>query len=142
MPQLSHESAEIVVPSFSHWRAESGATFPTAVEQARLQRLRRSLAPLAHLFRDRDVLDFGASSALSTCVIHELGAKSVCGTEPAAGPLLELTACAVGAGEPHAATVWAGGFVVHRSMCLPLDVSVPADAPPRRVELPFFAPRD
>ncbi len=82
MPQLSHESAEAVVPSFSHWRAESGATFPTAVEQARLQRLRRSLAPLAHLFRDRDVLDFGASSALSTCVIHVLGAKSVCGTEP------------------------------------------------------------
>ena len=51
-----------------------------------------------------------------------------------------VAACAVGAGQPQEATVWAGGFVVHRSMCLPLDVSVPADAAPQRVELPFFAP--
>lgn len=64
------------------------------------------------------------------------------GTQHAEGPVLELAACAVGAGEPQDATVWSGGFVVHRSMCLPLDVSVPAGAPPQRVRLPFFAPCD
>ena len=62
------------------------------------------------------------------------------GTGHVEGPVIDLVACDVGAGEPQQATVWAGGFVVHRSMCLPLDVSVPADAPPQRVELPFFAP--
>jgi hypothetical protein len=62
------------------------------------------------------------------------------GTGHVEGAVIDLVACEVGAGEPPgAATVWAGGFVVRRSTCLPLDVSVPADAPPRRVELPFFA---
>lgn len=65
------------------------------------------------------------------------------GTQHAEGPVLELAACADGAGEPpNEATVWSGGFVVHRSMCLPLDVSVPAGAPPQRVRMPFFAPCD
>jgi SAM-dependent methyltransferase len=56
--------------------------FPTKIEEARFQTLRRSLAAVAHLIRDRDVLDFGASYALSMCAIHELGARSVIGTEP------------------------------------------------------------
>ena len=44
------------------------------------------------------------------------------GTGHVEGAVIDLVACEVGAGEPQEATVWAGGFVVHRSMCLPLDV--------------------
>jgi hypothetical protein len=88
------------------------------------------------------VLRDGGTARIAVAPEARADAALLFGTEHVEGPILELTACAVGAGQPQNATVWAGGFVVHRSMCLPLDVSVPADAPPQRVELPFFAPCD
>ncbi len=84
----------------------------------------------------------GGTARIAVAPEARADAALLFGTEHAEGAVLELAACAVGAGQPQEATVWAGGFVVHRSMCLLLDVSVPADAAPQRVELPFFAPCD
>lgn len=52
------------------------------VEQQRYLTLRNTLAEFAALFRGRSVLDYGASYALSTCALLELGAGEVIGVEP------------------------------------------------------------
>ena len=56
--------------------------FDSGVNRQRLDTLRASLASLAHYFNGREVLDFGASYALSMCALHEIGAASVVGVEP------------------------------------------------------------
>ena len=62
--------------------ASAAPLFHSATGRDRYATLRASLAPHADLFRDADVLDFGASYALSMCALHELGARSVVGVEP------------------------------------------------------------
>lgn len=52
------------------------------VEQQRYLTLREVLSSFAGLFAGRRVLDFGASYALSTCALLELGAREVLGLEP------------------------------------------------------------
>lgn len=52
------------------------------IEEQRYRTLREVLSSFADLFTGRRVLDFGASYALSTCAILEVGAREVVGVEP------------------------------------------------------------
>lgn len=53
----------------------------THADRARYVTLKQTLAPLADLFRDRRVLDYGASHGVSLFALLELGAAEVVGVE-------------------------------------------------------------
>lgn len=52
------------------------------IEQQRYLTLKDTLSSFCDLFRDRRVLDFGASYGLSICALLQLGAGEVVGVEP------------------------------------------------------------